>query len=174
VIPLRTLLKLLPLQSGEAGVAGDGHDGDREGLHVGARIIDFLCGKRLSTCPMGEESCLGGFGKGPIAEQKLGSSGHSRPRKRVYRHSNALRMSQGRFLLPSDIGPHCHFPQQVLVNRRCPESRLVKPNEFRECFHRLPIRIHFSDNPVLPGFQYGRHLFRGITRRPMDTFPKMM
>jgi len=83
------------------------------------------CGKRLCTCPMGEESCLGGFGKGPIAEREFGSSGPSRPRKRVYRHSNAPRhegatkelMSQGRFLLPSDIGPHCPFPQQVRASR---------------------------------------------------------
>jgi len=86
--------------------------------------ISSCCGKRLCTCPMGEESCLGGFGKGPIAEREFGSSGRSRPRRRVYRHSNALRhegatkelMSQGRFLLPSDIGPHCPFPQQKRIN----------------------------------------------------------
>jgi len=40
-ISLRTLLKLLPLPSGEAAIASDGHEGGREGLHVAARIIDF-------------------------------------------------------------------------------------------------------------------------------------
>jgi len=40
-ISLRTLLKLLPLPSGEAAIASDGHEVGREGLHVAARIIDF-------------------------------------------------------------------------------------------------------------------------------------
>ena len=89
----------------------------REDFFAEMMVIRTCCGKRLCTCPMGEESCLGGFGKGPIAEREFGSSGPSRPRKRVYRHSNALRhegatkelMSQGRFLLPSDIGPYFPF-----------------------------------------------------------------
>ena len=75
---------------------------------------------------MGEESWLGGFGKGPIAERKLGSTGRSRPRKRVYRHSNARRhegatkelMRQGRFLHPLDMGPHCPFRNSYELHAR--------------------------------------------------------
>jgi len=108
-------------------------------------LVSTCCGKGLCGCPMGEESWLGGFGKGPIAEREFGSSGRSRPRKRVYRHSNALRMSQGRFLHPSDIGPNGPFPQQVLVSlgtqAMLDPDRVPKGAEFE----------YFAESPAMIG-----------------------